>query len=220
MSGICGICEPGRTWNSAGINAMLAALALPGETGLRTPDGVSVVLGVSQRWHFQQVAHIPGIRIAADAELLNRQELTKLLTGGDFDRASLTPAELLARLYRERGVSFVELLDGVFSFALSCKPPHAAFPGLEKSRGRPGRSAPGKLKIGGDLQGEPIFSLPGPAAALDPGPERPVAGCLKSGMEKGLAIRTERAMAGQAMLAVAGRQGGEAEQGEVQRGGA
>ena len=118
MSGICGICEPGRTWNSAGINAMLAALALPGETGLRTPDGVSVVLGVSQRWHFQQVAHIPGIRIAADAELLNRQELTKLLTGGDFDRASLTPAELLARLYRERGVSFVELLDGVFSFAL------------------------------------------------------------------------------------------------------
>src|SRR5258708_14737758 len=118
MSGICGICEPGRLWSQTGINAMLAALTLPGEMGLRMPDGDSVALGVSQRWHFQQVAHIPGIRIAADAELLNRQELTKLLTAGDFDRASLTPAELLAHLYRERGVSFVELLDGVFSFAL------------------------------------------------------------------------------------------------------
>lgn len=30
----------------------------------------------------------------------------------------------------------------------------------------PGRSAPGKRKIGGDLQGEPIFRLPGPVRAL------------------------------------------------------
>src|SRR5260370_13124981 len=118
MSGICGICEPGRIWSQTGINAMLAALTLPGEMGLRMPDGDSVALGVSQRWHFQQVAHIPGIRIAADAELLNRQDLTKMLPAGVFDRASLTPSELLAHLYRERGVSFVELLDGVFSFAL------------------------------------------------------------------------------------------------------
>jgi asparagine synthase (glutamine-hydrolysing) len=77
-----------------------------------------VALGVSQRWHFQQVASFAGVRIAADAELLNRQELTKSLQGGDYDPAGLTSAELLAHLYRERGVSFVELLDGVFSFAL------------------------------------------------------------------------------------------------------
>jgi len=36
----------------------------------------------------------------------------------------------------------------------------------DQSRGEPGRSAPIKLKIGGDLQGEPIFCLNGPAAAL------------------------------------------------------
>jgi asparagine synthase (glutamine-hydrolysing) len=97
---------------------MLAALSLPDETGQLAPGNDSVALGVSQRWHFQQVASIPGVRIAADAELFNRQELTKSLQGGTYDPAGLTSAELLARLYRERGVSFLELLDGVFSFAL------------------------------------------------------------------------------------------------------
>jgi asparagine synthase (glutamine-hydrolysing) len=118
MSGICGICEPGRAQSPAGIKAMLAALTLPGETALAAPGNDSATLGVSQRWDFQQVAGIPGVRIAADAELLNRPELTRYLKGGDYDSADLTSAELLARLYRERGVSFVELLDGVFSFAL------------------------------------------------------------------------------------------------------
>jgi asparagine synthase (glutamine-hydrolysing) len=118
MSGICGICEPGRTLIPAGIKAMLADLSLPGETGQLAPGNDSVALGVSQRWRFQQVASFAGVRIAADAELLNRQELTKSLQGGDYDPAGLTSAELLAHLYRERGVSFVELLDGVFSFAL------------------------------------------------------------------------------------------------------
>jgi asparagine synthase (glutamine-hydrolysing) len=118
MSGICGICEPGRTLGPAGIKSMLAALTLTGETCQLAPDRDSVALGVSQRWHFQQVAGIPGVRIAADAELLNRPELAKFLKGGNFNPDHLTPAELLARLYRERGVSFVELLDGVFSFAL------------------------------------------------------------------------------------------------------
>jgi len=118
MSGIYGICEPGRTMSPAGIRAMLGAFVLSGESGLQAQGADSASLAVARRWDFQQVAAIPGIRIAADAELLNRVELTKLLKAGDCDPAGLTSAELLARLYRERGVSFVELLDGVFSFAL------------------------------------------------------------------------------------------------------
>jgi asparagine synthase (glutamine-hydrolysing) len=118
MSGICGICEPGRALSPAGIRAMLAAFVLPEESAQQAPGADSISLAVARRWEFQQVAVIPGISIAADAELLNRPELVKLLKGGDFDPAALTAAELLARLYRERGVSFVELLDGVFSFAL------------------------------------------------------------------------------------------------------
>jgi asparagine synthase (glutamine-hydrolysing) len=118
MSGICGICEPGRTLSPAGIKAMLAAFVLPEESAQQTLGADSVSLAVARRWDFQQVANIPDIRIAADAELLNRPELTKLLKGEGYDSASLTPTELLAHLYRERGVPFVELLDGAFSFAL------------------------------------------------------------------------------------------------------
>lgn len=118
MSGICGICEPGRTLSPAGIKAMLSAFVLPEESAQQTPGADSVSLAVARRWYFQQVADIPGVRIAADAELLNRPELINHLKSGNFDPASLTLAELLARLYREHGVSFVELLDGVFAFAL------------------------------------------------------------------------------------------------------
>src|SRR5712691_3287077 len=118
MSGICGICEPGRTMSPAAIESMLAAFVLPEESAQRAPVTDSVSLAVARRWYFQQVADIPGVRIAADAELLNRPELTSRLKSGDFDPAGLTSAELLARLYREHGVSFIGLLDGVFSFAL------------------------------------------------------------------------------------------------------
>jgi asparagine synthase (glutamine-hydrolysing) len=118
MSGICGICEPGRVLNPASVKGMLAALALPEESSQQTAGGDSAALGVSRRWDFQQVAAIPGVRIAADAELFNRQELVQSLSDKNLDPASVSPAELLARLYRERGVSFVNLLDGVFSFAL------------------------------------------------------------------------------------------------------
>jgi len=97
---------------------MLAAFVLPEESAQQAPGTDSVSLAVARRWEFQQVAAIPGIRVAADAELLNRPELVKLLPSGSFDPSALTAAELLARLYRDRGVSFVELLDGVFSFAI------------------------------------------------------------------------------------------------------
>ena len=107
MSGICGICEPGRSLNPASIKTMLAAFVLPGESAQQTAGPDSVSLGVARRWSFQEVASIPGVRIAADAELLNRKELIKQLKDTGFDPATLTSGELLGRLYRERGVSFV-----------------------------------------------------------------------------------------------------------------
>src|SRR6267142_946243 len=96
MSGICGICEPGRTLSPAGIEAMLAAFVLPEESAQQAPGADSVSLAVASRWYFQQVADIPGVRIAADAELLNRAELTNHLKSGNFDAARLTSAELIA----------------------------------------------------------------------------------------------------------------------------
>jgi asparagine synthase (glutamine-hydrolysing) len=104
--------------NPAGIESMLAALSLPGESSQFTPGGDSISLGVSQRWDFQQVSRIPGVRVAADAELLNRRELAVSLKEQDFNSEVLSCAELIARLYRQQGISFIERLNGAFSFAL------------------------------------------------------------------------------------------------------
>ena len=118
MSGICGICEPGRRMNPAVIEPMLAALSLPGEVSQFTSGGDSISLGVSRRWDFQQVASNPVVHVAVDAELLNRKELALSLKEQDFDPEALSCAELIARLYRQRGISFVEMLNGAFSLAL------------------------------------------------------------------------------------------------------
>lgn len=115
MSGICGICQKDRPADPAILQAMLAHTALPGETSETTFSG-SVALGVNRLWNFQQVAAIPGVRLAADAELYNREELSRLVGANDSSPSSV--AELLARLYVQKGISFLELLDGVFSIAL------------------------------------------------------------------------------------------------------
>lgn len=118
MSGICGICEPGRRMDLASIESMVAALSLPGEDSQLASAGDSISLGVSRRWDFQQVASIPGVRIAADAELLNRKELAASLKEQDFNLARLSTAELIARVYRQHGISFLERLNGPFCLAL------------------------------------------------------------------------------------------------------
>jgi len=118
MSGICGICQPGRAVSAASIEMMLAGLALPGESSLHTSGEDSIALGVSRFWDFQQAAAVPGVRIAADAELLNRLELAKYVSEGRQAASSFTTAELLAHLYLQRGISFLELIDGAFSIAI------------------------------------------------------------------------------------------------------
>src|SRR5260370_23512254 len=108
MSGMCGICEPGRTLNPESIKAMLAAFVLPEESSQQTPGADSVSLAVARRWDFQQVAAVPGIRIAADAALLNRDDLVKSLKSRDFDSPALSCSELLALLHPDLRLSFVE----------------------------------------------------------------------------------------------------------------
>jgi len=53
------------------------------------------------------------------------------------------------------------------SFSLSFGPDHRGLAARQKNPRQAGAKRaqrPGKLKIGGDLQGEPIFCLRGPAA--------------------------------------------------------
>lgn len=118
MSGICGISQSGRIVEATAIEPMLAAIALPGESGCAQTRGDFAALGAARRWSFQQVGAIPGVRLAVDAELYNRQELSKLAgIAADLDSPT-SLAELLAHLYAQRGMGFVELLDGAFSIAL------------------------------------------------------------------------------------------------------
>jgi asparagine synthase (glutamine-hydrolysing) len=91
---------------------------LPGEGGCAQTKGDFAALGVARRWSFQQVGAIPGVRVAADAELYNRQELSKLAVVGAEPDSPTSLAELLAHLYLQRGAAFVELLDGAFSIAV------------------------------------------------------------------------------------------------------
>ena len=87
MSGICGICEPGRTLNPASIKAMLAAFVLPEESSQQSAAADSVALGVSRRWDFQQVAAIPGVQ---KVEISFRESKKILL----HDRGGAAPLKL------------------------------------------------------------------------------------------------------------------------------
>jgi asparagine synthase (glutamine-hydrolysing) len=118
VSGLCGICEPGRQMDSRPLEPMLSALAVPGEAGSDTTAGSSVTLGVAQRWESQQVAAIAGVRIAIDADLHNVPELKARLAAQGFDSAQWSLARCLAHLYEICGADFLLHLHGVFSLAL------------------------------------------------------------------------------------------------------
>jgi asparagine synthase (glutamine-hydrolysing) len=97
---------------------MLAATAFSGESTREHIGGASVALAVARRWPFQQVASLPGVAVAVDAELLNRADLEKLISPCGTKSSELSIAELVAALYLDKGPAFPEYLDGVFSIAL------------------------------------------------------------------------------------------------------
>jgi len=107
LSGICGICEPGRSLAPANLDFMLASLGLPGETGCSAASADGATFGVARRWEFQQVAG-GDILVAADAELA---------AAGCRTEPNST-AEVIGELYRNFGNAFVEKLEGAFSLAI------------------------------------------------------------------------------------------------------
>ena len=118
MSGICGICEPGAELRRSSLDAMFAGLALEGERPAQALAGGAMALGVSPRWSFQQVAAVPGVRIAADADLTNFSDLKRVISQKGHDVSRMTMAEVLAWMYVVKGESFLEALSGEFALAL------------------------------------------------------------------------------------------------------
>jgi asparagine synthase (glutamine-hydrolysing) len=118
VSGICGFCEPESPIDSSLVQSMLSAMTLPGELGNVTTSGRSVALGVARRWESQEVAAIPGVRIAIDADLYNVAELRSKVAGRASGSQDSTVAECLAHLYATHGLDFLDYLNGIFSLAL------------------------------------------------------------------------------------------------------
>lgn len=118
MSGICGICEPGLDISREKLAPMLSALALTDESQRDALGGRSAAIGVARRWSFQQIAHIPGVRIAVDADLCSLSESDHLLRRQGLDPAPMSVAEKLGWLYLRIGTDFFQYLDGAFCVAL------------------------------------------------------------------------------------------------------
>ncbi len=118
MSGICGICQPGVEFDRASLDAMLARVALPEDLRRDAATGKAAALGACQRWTFQQVAAIPGARVAVDADLNNLPQVAALLAEKDLDARQMSLAEQLGWLYILHGIEFVQYLHGAFAVAV------------------------------------------------------------------------------------------------------
>jgi asparagine synthase (glutamine-hydrolysing) len=95
---------------------MINALALPNELDRDALFARSVALGVARRWAFQDSACVNGIKVIADADLIDTASLRRTLSRTNL--ADESPAGLIALAYLEHGDGFVSLLRGAFSLAL------------------------------------------------------------------------------------------------------
>jgi asparagine synthase (glutamine-hydrolysing) len=118
VSGICGICQSGAENRRETLDAMLASLVISEESVCDSIPGSPAALGVISRWPSQQVAAIPKVRIALDADLIGLAGVSQRLSVKGFDPSRMSLAEQVATLYVLRGVDFVQDLQGAFALAL------------------------------------------------------------------------------------------------------
>lgn len=117
MSGICGICQPGRKFGAEAIRSMMAGLFVDTCEEQDTMWSDSVTLGVSQRFDGQNLGPAEDIWVAADIDVLNLDSLRSAVEAR-LQEGPRNAAQLLASLYVLYGVDFVHRLDGAFAFAL------------------------------------------------------------------------------------------------------
>lgn len=117
MSGIYGICEPGREFAAGILPPMFLATVHSSNAEARTLSGPSIAFGVAQRWNFQRAAAVNGVSVVADADLIDTAP-EHSLSGMPPATSETNPAEVIAHLYLAHGLDFVKLIHGAFSFAL------------------------------------------------------------------------------------------------------
>src|SRR5215469_14366779 len=97
---------------------MVGRLTLSDECECEVMVGDGVAFGISRRWPEQQVAGIPGVRIAASTDLVETSELKRLVSRSGLNPDVLSIAESLAWAYKVQGVGFLGLLVGAFALSL------------------------------------------------------------------------------------------------------
>ena len=117
MSGICGICEPGASWQPGELQPMLQACGQVSDQSGRVVGGRSVLFGMKPHWHFQSLASGDNLVVAASADLTNLKAL-KLEAETGLERPSASTAALIGRLYRTHGHDFLDTLRGSFAIAV------------------------------------------------------------------------------------------------------
>jgi asparagine synthase (glutamine-hydrolysing) len=116
MSGIYGICEPGVQLQTSDLDSM--SLATGAKDRIEMPvGGNGSLLGAVYGITAPSLGAAHGSFVAADADLSNCSELLKEHESGNGKGIS-SSAELVAVLYAQYGMNFVERLEGAFAFAL------------------------------------------------------------------------------------------------------
>lgn len=117
MSGICGVCRPGRSFEPAHLDPMLEGMVVGSSETQDAVTNESVSLGISRLFAGQEIGSTAGVWVAADTDLLNVDALRS-----EIEAKGLPSPEnignLLASLYLQYGPEFVHKLDGAFAFAL------------------------------------------------------------------------------------------------------
>ena len=118
MSGICGICEVDREFSASNVVPMLDAMALSDESERDAFGGRSIAMGVARRWSFQSASTAGGVSVAVDADIVDYDAISEVLSVSVATVAAMPVAELVIRLYARLGADFVKSLHGGFAFAL------------------------------------------------------------------------------------------------------
>src|SRR5579884_2217649 len=119
MSGICGICKPRQKIERETIPAMTAALATGGESAPQESGVLGARFAVLPRWTHQQLGAVPGVQVAAAADLQNLTEFKESLQQRGISANDMqSVAEVIGWLFKVHGPEFVNHLHGSFSIAI------------------------------------------------------------------------------------------------------
>jgi asparagine synthase (glutamine-hydrolysing) len=101
-----------------GISTMCHALRHRAVEQVLTCAEQDVAMGVVKQFESQQIFHSQDLHVVCDAELYNLAELIGALKADGCELRCKEEAEIIAHLYRRYGLSCVDRMRGVFSFAL------------------------------------------------------------------------------------------------------